>query len=82
MIVHDLPLSVKYVKIDAHCFCLMLVLLIPQIEISVLFVFNLRLHILLKKSKTFRASALVEVGAFQDPGSFMPLKLAISNHYL
>ena len=82
MIVHDLSLSVKYMKIDAYRFCLMLVLLIPQIEISVLFVFKLRLHILLKESKIFWASTLVEAGACQDPGSFMSLKLTIPSHYL
>ena len=44
MIVHDFPLPVKQVRIDTYYFCLMLVLVIPQIESSVAFVFNLRLH--------------------------------------
>ena len=33
------------IRIDTYDFCLMLVLLIPQIETSVVFVFNLRLDI-------------------------------------
>ena len=39
MIVQDFSLSVKQVRIDTNYFCLMLVLVIPQIETSVVFVF-------------------------------------------
>ena len=46
MIVHDLPLPVKQVKIDSYYFCLMLVLVISKIEISVLYVFILRVQII------------------------------------
>ena len=45
MIVHEFSLPVKQVRIDTYYFCLMLVLVIPQIETSFVFVFNLRLHI-------------------------------------
>ena len=69
----------------------MLVLVILRTNTSVLFVFNVRLHIIpgvtriifnksgsegLKNSKTFwLASALVEAGAGQDSGSCMPPRL-------
>ena len=46
MIVHDLFVSVKQVRIASYCFCLMLVLVIPQFEASVLFIFHLRIHII------------------------------------
>ena len=45
MIVHGFPLPVKQVRTETYYFCLMLVLVIPQIETSVVFVFNLRLQI-------------------------------------
>ena len=38
-------LPVKQVRVDTYTFCLMLVLVILQIETSVVFVFHLRLHI-------------------------------------
>ena len=44
MILHDFSLPVKHVKIDTYI-RLMLVLVIPQIETSAIFVFNLRLHV-------------------------------------
>ena len=62
----------------------MLVLVIPNIETLVVFVFNLRLHIFpgvtkiifiyrvsefLKKSRTYWASTLEEAGTGQDTGS-------------
>ena len=46
MIVHDLSLAIKLVKIDSYEFCLMLALAVTQFETSVLFVFNLRFHII------------------------------------
>ena len=45
MIIHDFFLSVKQLRFDTYYFCLMLVLVIPQIETSVFF-FNLRLYII------------------------------------
>ena len=45
MIVHDVSLPVKQVRIDTYCFRLLLILVILQIETSVVFLFNLRLHI-------------------------------------
>ena len=45
MITQDFSLPAKHVRIDTNYFCLMLVLVIPEIETSVAFVFNLRLHI-------------------------------------
>ena len=46
MIFLDLSLPVKQLRIDTYYFTfLMLVLVIPQIETSVIFVFSLRLHI-------------------------------------
>ena len=69
-------------RTDAYYFCLMLVLVIPQIETSVVFVFNLRIQFAsdvsdylqkikwvskgVKKYNTFWTSALVKVGAGQD----------------
>ena len=47
MIVHEFSLPVKQVRIDTYYFRLMLVLVIPQIEISVIFYFTLRLHFVL-----------------------------------
>ena len=44
MILHDFSLPVKHVKIDTYI-CLMLVLVIPQIETSAVFFFNLGLHV-------------------------------------
>ena len=41
MIVHDFSLPKEQVKIDSYFFCLMLVLIIPPIETSVVFVVNL-----------------------------------------
>ena len=45
MIVNDFSLPVKQVRIDTYYFCLMLALVIPQIETLVAFVLSLRLHI-------------------------------------
>ena len=45
MIVHEFSLPVKQVRIDTYYSRLMLVFVIPQIETYVVFVFNLRLHI-------------------------------------
>ena len=45
MIVHDLPLPVKQIRIATYHFCVVLVLVVLQIEILQLFVCNLRLHI-------------------------------------
>ena len=45
MIVQVSSLPVKQVRIDTYHFCLMLVLVIPQTETSVILDFNLRLHI-------------------------------------
>ena len=45
MIVHEFSLPVKQVRIDTYYFRLMLVLIIPQIETSDVFGFDLRLHI-------------------------------------
>ena len=45
MIIHDFSLPVKKLRNDIYYFNLMLVFVIPQIEISVVLVFNLRLHI-------------------------------------
>ena len=50
IIVHDFSLPAKRGKIHTNYFCLMLVLTIPQIETEV-FVFNLRLHIVLCANK-------------------------------
>ena len=44
-IVHEFSVPVKQARINTYYFRLMLALLIPQIETSVAFVFNLRLHI-------------------------------------
>ena len=44
MIAHDFSLPVKQARIDTYYICLILVLVIPQIETSVAFVFDLRLH--------------------------------------
>ena len=51
IIVHDFSLPAKQGKIHTNYFCLMLVLTIPQIETEVVFVFNLRLHIVLGANK-------------------------------
>ena len=45
MIAHDVIRPVKKVRTNTYYFCLMLVLAITQIETSIVFVFNLRLHI-------------------------------------
>ena len=45
MIVYEFSLPVKQARIDTYYFRLMLVLVIPQIETLVVFVFGLRLHI-------------------------------------
>ena len=45
MIVNDFSLPVKQVRIDTYYFCLILVVVIPQIETSIVFVSNLKLHI-------------------------------------
>ena len=46
MIVHDFSLPVKQVRNYSYYFCIMLLLVNPQIETSVHFSFNLRLHII------------------------------------
>ena len=46
MIVHDFSVPGKQVKVDSYNICLVLVLLIPQTEASVLFIFNLRVHVI------------------------------------
>ena len=84
MIIHDFSLPAKQLRIDTYYFCLMLVLVILQIETALVFL-NMRLHIFpdvtrtickkiefLKVSRnpeTFRASALVETGPGQKNGS-------------
>ena len=45
MIIYDFSLPVKQVTVDTFYYCLMLVLVISQIETAVVFVFNLRIHI-------------------------------------
>ena len=45
MTVNEFSLPVKQLRTDTYYFRLMLALVIPQIETSVVFVFNLRLHI-------------------------------------
>ena len=45
MIVYEFSLPVKQVKIVTYYFRSMLVFVIPQIETSVVFVFNLMFHI-------------------------------------
>ena len=73
MIIYDFSLPVKQVRVDTFYYCLMLILVISQIETAVVFVFNLRIHIVpgvdritckknwgfegLKKSKTFSGPA-------------------------
>ena len=47
MIAHDLLPPVNQVRIDGYYFCLMLMLVTLQLKTSVLFVFNLKLCILL-----------------------------------
>ena len=71
---------------DIHGFCLMLALVIPQIETSFVFSLKFRIRIVpgvsegLKKSKTFWVNALVESRAGQDTGSCMPPTLEMSYH--
>ena len=43
MAVHDFSLAVKQVRVNT--FCLMLLLIIPQVKTSFVFVFNSRFHI-------------------------------------
>ena len=86
MIVHHLFLPAKQVIIDGFYFCLMLVLVISRLKLQLNlfligdFIFFLLLLALFsnkssfeksQKSKTFRASALVEAGTSQDNGNCM-----------
>ena len=45
MTVHDFSLPVKQVRTATYYFRLMFILVIPQIETSIVFIFNLRFHI-------------------------------------
>ena len=86
-----LSLPINQVRTENYGFCLMLVLVSPQNDTSVLFVFNLKLHIILDATRLFSnksgfwkshetqdlwlAHALVEARVNGDIDSCMSLKL-------
>ena len=95
MIIYDFPLLVKQVRVDTFYYCLMLVLVISQIETPVVFVFNLRIHIVpgVNRSENklgiwrsqeiedlFWASALEKAGTGQNTGNIMPTTLEMPYH--
>ena len=71
MIVHDFSLLVKQVRINTYNFCLMLVLVIPQIETSV-FVFNMRLRVVPDVNRSI-CKKIVFLKVSRNPISFWPV---------
>ena len=72
MIAHDVIRPVKKVRTNTYYFCLMLVLAITQIETSIVFVFNLRLHIVPSDTRIIcKSIGFLEVSRNPRPFSFL-----------